>query len=315
MSGKQPARPPKEFKPSDTGQAKRIPAEATKLVKKFKDIIRDKKQFKYVKDYINKYLDEFKLVVNIDPEIINVMTKKFNNDKDFIGFLENYGKYGIIMETLLISGVPDIMLNKSDYSPILIPLFDNNLLYVKALQYRDSNMINALHNNNVNIQCFTTDFVNKYNECRKNRETKKKCIQGVIDDLFDKNMELAFNGNPNLHCIDLLLQIDREYIRDRLSFGGMKLTPLGIAIHTKNIPLATLLLKFKPDLNELFNTKGTVPERYLDVLVKNGHLDMLLLLKNKGGITRKATGLADFKVLLDKAKNNQEIYNELTRLR
>ena len=81
------------------------------------------------------------------------------------------------------------------------------------------------------------------------------------------------------------------------------------------IPLATLLLNFRPDLNELFNTKGTVPERYLDVIVKNGHLDMLLLLKNKGGITRKATGLSDFKVLLDKAKNNQEIYNVLITLR
>jgi len=315
MSGKGPPPPipPREFKPRH-GQATTVASKETKSLKIFNDMVRDIKYFKHYLYDLRKYhdLDKFKSVINISRLLEN-MTLKYYDDKDFNDFLKDYKIYGITIETMIVNGVPDIILSKSEYSTGLIGLFDNNLLYVKALKYRDSSVINKLYENNINIACFTKDFNDKYNECREHSRTQKECIQKAIDNLFIQNMFKAFNGTPNIGCIDLLLQIDRRnYINMRNEYGGMYLTPLGIAIHTKNTELTKHLLDFRPRFDDTFNTRGT-SDKYLDIIVKNNDVPMLKLLLS-AGLGRHSAN-ADIKVLQDNAKNNTEMYNLLRSIR
>lgn len=301
MSGKQPARPPTALKGEKRG-SHIIPAQ----VGKFFSEIRHYNTFEsYKNNIINKNLEDFKKIVN-SSNLLEELTRKYYNDKDFLKFIEKYQNYDITMETLLKNNVQKIIIrNNSKYAYYLYNVFNLNDLYVNALRYRNSGLVNYLAKNNYTIDCFNKDFLINYKDCNR----QEGCIQKLIDIHFDENLKQAYNGRPNNECIDLLLRVGITNPNKRVEYSrGMKLAPLGVAILRKNADLVKSLLLSKVRIDEIFN-EGS-PDKYLDkiVYVDGGDLETLKVFVDfKLPINAVSK---DWKKLLDYTKNNKA-FNEL----
>jgi len=322
MSGKQPAQRPTNA-PKPVRRQGRVVNVVDKDYLMFEKHLNNTnvKNFNDYLKFINEYNEKFRSIINLKYiKLLEEITYTFYNDKEFIEFLKNYEKNGIEYETLLRNDVDKIIIKKrSGGAPELINIFDNNMLYVMALRYNNWELITALREKNVNIECFTSKFIEEYMSCRKYEDdpNRKKCIQKIIDRLFIKNI---FNTvRHNLPCIDLILNIGITNVDIRHEYEGMILTPLGFAIYTKNINLAKILLEYKPNLNELLDITRDKYNRYLDHIMLIEDIDMLRLLKT-AGITKRATCINEQYYLThikEKARNavNKDLYRELADLK